>query len=108
MGNREPLASSQQAVQAFVDLLHPANDRAGLATYAWAGALDQPLTDAWPALKQHIGSYNAHGATALPAGMKAANDELILSGLADGLPQRCHVVVGDSRGIMVDRAAGGR
>jgi len=91
----EPIASSQDAACAFVDLLNAERDRAALVTYAWDSVLDHPLTDEWAALKATIGVYDARGATATPSGMDAANDEFIDSGRASGYGQRIMILLTD-------------
>jgi len=82
-GPIEPMASSQNAATAFVDLMNTGREQAGLVTYAWDAALEQQLTDDWAALKQSANAYDPRGATATAQGMKVANDEIILSGRAN-------------------------
>ena len=91
----EPIASSQNAACAFVDLLNAERDRAALITYGWNSVLDHPLTDDWSALKTTIASYDPRGATGTPAGMDKANDEFIDSGRATGYGQRVMILLTD-------------
>jgi Ca-activated chloride channel family protein len=91
----EPVASSQNAAMAFVDLLNTDRDEAGLVTYAWAAILEHALTDNFAALKTSIAAYDPRGATATPAGMQAANDEFILSGRASAYGHRVMVLLTD-------------
>jgi hypothetical protein len=91
----EPMASSQDAACAFVDLLDGSRERAGLVTYAWNAVLEYPLTDDWAALKAAIQAYDPRGATATPDGMRAANDEFILSGRADTYGHRVMILLTD-------------
>jgi hypothetical protein len=91
----EPVASSQNAAMAFVDLLNTERDEAGLVTYAWAAILEHTLTDNFAALKTSIAAYDPRGATATPAGMQAANDEFILSGRANAYGHRIMVLLTD-------------
>jgi len=91
----EPMASSQNAATAFVDLLRADQDRAGLVTYGYGATLDSPLTDDWQTLKDRIGAYDPRGATATPMGMERALDELLLSGRAEGYGQRIVILLTD-------------
>jgi hypothetical protein len=91
----QPIASSQVAASAFVDLLDPDRDRAGLVTYAWDATLDSALTDDFAGLKTSLANYDPRGATAMPLGMKVANDEFILSGNAGTYGHRVMVLLTD-------------
>ncbi|MFO7956790.1 MAG: VWA domain-containing protein [Candidatus Brocadiia bacterium] len=91
----EPMASSQNAAAAFVDLLNPEQEQAGLVTYAWDGTLDQQLTNDLASLQERILIYDPRGATATPDGMDAANDEFINSGRAETYGQRTMILLTD-------------
>jgi hypothetical protein len=91
----QPIGSSQVAASAFVDLLDPTRDRAGLVTYAWDATLDHPLTDDWAGLKATMAAYDPRGSTATPVGMKVGNDEFILSGRAGSYGQRIMILLTD-------------
>jgi hypothetical protein len=90
----EPMASSQNAASAFVDLLNPGRERAGLVTYAWDGTLQSHLTNDWAALKTAIAAYDPRGATATPKGMQLANDELIAA-YASAFGQKIMILLTD-------------
>ncbi len=91
----EPMASSQNAAVAFVDLLDPEKNSAALVTYAWQGTLDNELTTDFEALREKITAYDARGATATPDGMEVGIDEFVDSGRADGLGQRILILLTD-------------
>jgi hypothetical protein len=91
----EPIASSQNAASAFVDLLNPDRERGGLVTFAWDGVLQCQLTNDWTALKNKIMSYDPRGATATPKGMQLANDELISSGRASTYGHKIVILLTD-------------
>jgi len=91
----EPMASSQNAAVAFVDLLDAEQEQAGLVTYAWSGVLDHQLTNEFETLKEKMLSYDPRGATATPEGMQIANDEFINSGRAETYGQRIMILLTD-------------
>jgi len=91
----EPIASSQNAASAFVDLLNPDRERAGLVTFAWDGVLRCQLTNDWTTLKNKIMSYDPRGSTATPKGMQLANDELISSGRASTYGHKIVILLTD-------------
>ncbi len=91
----QPMASSQNAAAAFVDLLNSDREQAGLVTYGWAAVLEHQLTTNWAALKESISNYDPRGATGTPAGMEIANDEFILSGRASGYGHRVMILLTD-------------
>jgi hypothetical protein len=91
----QPMASSQNAAAAFVDLLNTGRERAGLVTYAWDATLEHQLTDDWEALRESIGGYDPQGATSTPKGMEVAIDEITLSGRADAYGQRIMILLTD-------------
>jgi len=94
-GPIEPMASSQNAGVAFVDLLRDGREEAGLVTYAWQATLERPLTSDWNALRESMIAYDPSGATATADGIKAANDEIILSGRANAYGQRIMILLTD-------------
>ena len=94
-GAVQPLQDSMDAACAFVDLMRPADDRAGLVTYASKDSLNQHLTDDLETVKKELQKYAPCGSTAEPDGMEAALDEFIDSGRADGFGQRVMVLLTD-------------
>lgn len=91
----QPLQDSMDAAEAFVDLMRPEDDRAGLVTYAYDATLNQQLTTDMETVKDKLQSYAPHGATAEPDAMEEALDELIDSGRAEGFGQRVMVLLTD-------------
>jgi hypothetical protein len=91
----EPVASTQNAATAFVDLLNADRDQAGLVTYSCSSALEYGLTDSFEALEQTMVSYDPRESTATSYGMQLANDEFILSGRANAYGQRIMILLTD-------------
>jgi len=104
-GAVQPLQDSMDAACAFVDLLDSGDDRAGLVTFGWKDSPDQPLTSDFPALKDKLQSYSPCGATAEPDAMKAANDELIDSGQAQGYGHRLMILLTDGYANMLNEVS---
>jgi hypothetical protein len=101
-GSVQPLQSTMDAACAFVDLLNEDDDRAGLVTYAYKQTLNSILTGDFDGLKFKIQALAPSGATAEPEGMTAANDELALSGRAEGYGQRIMILLTDGYANMLN------
>jgi len=94
-GPVEPIQSVMDAACAFVDLLRVDDDRVGLVTYADCAFTDSVLTSDFPNLKLKLQTFVPCGATAEPEAIKAALDELIDSGRAEGFGQRIVILLTD-------------
>jgi len=94
-GPVEPIQSMMDAACAFVDLLRVDDDRVGLVTYADYASTDSVLTSDFSNLKLKLQTLVPCGATAEPEAMKAALDELIDSGRAEGFGQRILILFTD-------------
>jgi len=91
----QPLQSVMDAACAFVGLLRPEDDRAGLVTYASGKCTDSTLTDDFASLETKLQTFSPCGATAEPEGMDSGLDELIDSGRAEGYGQRLMILLTD-------------
>ncbi len=91
----QPMQSTVDAASAFTDLLRPADDRAGLVTYATSGSMESTLTSDFDSLKQHLSGIPPAGGTGEPDGMDRALDEMVDSGRADGFGQRIMILLTD-------------
>lgn len=94
-GPVQPLQSVMDAACAFVDLMRPEDDRAGLVTYASGASTESILTGDFAGLKETLTTFFPCGDTAEPDAMEEALDELIDSGRAEGFGQRVMVLLTD-------------
>jgi hypothetical protein len=101
-GPAQPIQSVMDAACAFVNLLRPADDMAGLVTYASGATTDSILTSNFSALEARLQTFSPCGATAEPDGMKAALDEIINSHRADAYGQRIMVLLTDGQANMTN------
>ena len=104
-GPVQPLQATMDAACIFTDLMNPADDMAGLVTYASKAATDQILTRDFEALKVRLQSFAPCGATAEPDAMAAANAELLDSGRAEGFGQRIQILLTDGNANMLHEAS---
>ncbi|NLW50482.1 MAG: VWA domain-containing protein [Candidatus Brocadiaceae bacterium] len=94
-GPVQPLQDTMDAACAFVDLLRPVDDAAGLVTYASQSVTDQVLTNDFAALQTKLQALTPCGGTAEPNGMRGALDELIDSGRASGFGHKVMILLTD-------------
>ena len=101
-GPAQPIQSVMDAACAFVNLLRPVDDEAGLATFASGATTNSILTTNFASLEAMLQSFSPCGATAEGDGMKAGLDELINSGRADAYGQRIMILLTDGEANMVN------
>jgi Mg-chelatase subunit ChlD/uncharacterized membrane protein len=70
-----PMTNAKNAAKAFVDLLDPAADLAGLASFAGSATLNWQLGSDFAGLKTAIDGLTASGGTYIGSGITAANTE---------------------------------
>lgn len=91
----QPIQSTMDAACAFVDLLRVQDDQAGVVTYGSTAILDSSLTTDFGQLKDTLQSFVPGGATAEPAALTLALNQLVDSDATEGYGQKIMVLMTD-------------